>query len=319
MSHFHPVAVEVDDAHEVCFECGWTDGLPVVPPTPERVERMVAGCSRAPNEGLGSVPPSLAPLSVEKVAVNAVMAGCRPEYMPVVLAVLEAALDPAFSLHGVLCTTCFSGPIVIVNGPVAARIGMNCGINALGQGNRANATIGRTLQLVVRNLGGGIPGGVDRSTLGQPGKFTFCFAEDESDAEWLPLSVARGARRGASAVTLFAGTGVQGVWDEASRSPEDLVASLAASLRVAGNPGYLDYHDAIVVLSPEHYRIFRDAGWERCRIETALEAAATERGVSRYRRGGIMTVRAGGPAGLMSGILCGWGGDSDPVTREVRG
>ena len=319
MSHSHPVAVEVDDAHDVCFECGWTDGLPVVPPTPERVERMVAGCSRAPNEGLGSVPPSLAPLSVEKVAVNAVMAGCRPEYMPVVLAVLEAALDPAFSLHGVLCTTCFSGPIVIVNGPVAARIGMNCGINALGQGNRANATIGRTLQLVVRNLGGGIPGGVDRSTLGQPGKFTFCFAEDESDADWLPLSVARGARRGASAVTLFAGTGVQGVWDEASRSPEDLVASLAASLRVAGNPGYLDYHDAIVVLSPEHYRIFRDAGWERCRIETALEAAATERGVSRYRRGGIMTVRAGGPAGLMSGILCGWGGDSDPVTREVRG
>ena len=309
----------MDDAHEVCFERGWTDGLPVVPPTPERVERMVAGCSRAPNEGLGSVPPSLAPLSVEKVAVNAVMAGCRPEYMPVVLAVLEAALEPSFSLHGVLCTTCFSGPIVIVNGPVAARIGMNCGINALGQGNRANATIGRTLQLVVRNLGGGIPGGVDRSTLGQPGKFTFCFAEDESDPDWLPLSVARGARRGASAVTLFAGTGVQGVWDEASRAPEDLVASLAASLRVAGNPGYLDYHDAIVVLSPEHYRIFRDAGWERCRIETALEAAATERGASRYRRGGIMTVRAGGPAGLMSGILCGWGGDSDPVTREVRG
>ena len=308
----------MDDPHELCFERGWTDGLPVVPPTPERVERMLAGCSRARDEELGLVPPALAPLSVEKVATNALMAGCRPEYMPVVLAALEAALDPAFCLHGVLCTTCFSGPIVIVNGPVATRIGMNSGMNALGQGNRANATIGRALQLVVRNVGGGVPGGVDRSTLGQPGKYTFCFAEDESDSDWLPLSAARGARRGASAVTLFAGTGVQGVWDEASRSPEGLVASLAASLRVAGNPGYLDYHDAIVVLSPEHYRIFRDTGWDRRRIETALEAAAAQRGVSRYRRGGIMTVRAGGPAGLMSGILCGWGGDSDPVTREVE-
>ena len=308
----------MDDPHELCFERGWTDGLPVVPPTPERVERMLGGCSRERDEELGPVPPSLAPLSVEKVAVNAVMAGCRPEYMPVALAVLESALDPSFCLHGVLCTTCFSGPIVIVNGPVATRIGMNSGMNALGQGNRANATIGRTLQLVVRNVGGGIPGGVDRSTLGQPGKYSFCFAEDEGDPEWLPLSVARGARRGASAVTLFAGTGVQGVWDEESRSPEGLLASLAASLRVAGNPGYLDYHDAMVVLSPEHYRVFRDAGWERGRIEKALESAAAEGGASRFRRGGIMTVRAGGAAGLMSGILCGWGGDSDPVTREVE-
>ena len=306
------------DPHELCFERGWTDGLPVVPPTPERVERMLGGCAREREEALGLVPPALAPLSVKKVAINAVMAGCRPEYMPVVLAALEAALDPAFCLHGVLCTTCFSGPIVIVNGPVATRIGMNSGMNALGQGNRANATIGRALQLVVRNVGGGTPGGVDRSTLGQPGKYTFCFAEAEDDPDWLPLSVARGAGRGASAVTLFAGTGVQGVWDEASRSPEGLVASLAASLRVAGNPGYLEYHDAMVVLSPEHYRIFRDAHWERRRIETALEAAAGERGASRFRRGGIMAVRAGGPAGLMSGILCGWGGDSDPVTREVE-
>ena len=306
------------DPHELCFERGWTDGLPVVPPTPERVERMLAGCARDRDEELGLVPPALAPLSVEKAAINAVMAGCRPEYMPVVLTALEAALDPVFCLHGVLCTTCFSGPIVIVNGPVATRIGMNSGMNALGQGNRANATIGRALQLVVRNVGGGVPGGIDRSTLGQPGKYTFCFAEADDDPDWLPLSAARGAGRGASAVTLFAGTGVQGVWDEASRSPAGLVASLAASLRVAGNPGYLEYHDAVVVLSPEHYRIFRDAHWERGRIETALEAAVAERGVSRYRRGGIMAVRAGGPAGLMSGILCGWGGDSDPVTREVE-
>jgi hypothetical protein len=146
-----------DDPEEMCFQRGWTDGLPVVPPTDERVLRMLSGTKRGPGEVIGRMPPNLAECTVEKVAINAVMAGCKPEYMPVLLAALEAALEPLFTLHGVLATTYFSGPIVIVNGPVARRIGMNSGINALGQGNRANATIGRALNLIVRNVGGGRP------------------------------------------------------------------------------------------------------------------------------------------------------------------
>ena len=170
---------ELEDDAEAFYDRGWTDGLPVVAPTEARVLRMLGGTSRAPDEVVAVVPPDLVECTVEKVAVNAVLAGCRPEYLPVVLATVEAACTETFNIHGLLATTYFSGPVVIVNGPIARAIGMNSGVNALGQGNRANATIGRALQLVIRNVGGGRPGGVDRATLGNPGKYTFCFAEDE--------------------------------------------------------------------------------------------------------------------------------------------
>ncbi|MBV9281128.1 MAG: thioredoxin family protein, partial [Chloroflexi bacterium] len=165
----------LEDEIEACFDRGWTDGLPVVPPTRERVLRMLAGTSRHPAEVVAVVPPDLAECTVEKVAINAVMAGCVPEYLPVVIAAVEAACTERFNIHGVLATTYAVGPVVIVNGSIARAIGMNCGINVLGQGNRANATIGRALQLVVRNVGGGRPGEVDRATLGNPGKYTCCF------------------------------------------------------------------------------------------------------------------------------------------------
>ena len=183
---------ELEDEAEAMFDRGWTDGLPVVPPTEERVLRMLDGTTRAPDEVVAVVPPDLVECTVEKVAVNAVMAGCKPEYLPVVLAAVEAACTDEFNAHGLLATTYFSGPVVIVNGPIARAIGMNSGVNALGQGNRANATIGRALQLVIRNVGGGRPGEVDRATLGNPGKYTFCFAEDEAGSPWEPLSVERG-------------------------------------------------------------------------------------------------------------------------------
>ena len=140
-----------DDPLESCFERGWTDGLPVVPPTDERILRMLKGTSRDPKELVGRIPPNYGECTVEKVAINAVMAGCKPEYMPVVLAALEAALIPEFAMHGLLCTTYFSGPTIIVNGPVTRAIGMNSGVNALGQGNRANSTM-VSLQLIIRNV-----------------------------------------------------------------------------------------------------------------------------------------------------------------------
>jgi hypothetical protein len=219
-----------DDPAEVAYDRGWTDGLPITPPTDLRVARMLSGTTRAPDEIIGAIPPNLIDCTIEKVAINAVMAGCRPEYFPVVLATIEAALKPEFSMHGLLATLWFSGPVVIVNGPVTKRIGMNWDGNVLGQGNRANATIGRALQLVIRNIGGGRPREIDRSVFGNPGKYTFCFAEDETDPEWVPLNVARGHAAGTSTVTLFHGDGVQGIADHKSRDPESLARSLAMGL-----------------------------------------------------------------------------------------
>lgn len=335
---------EGDDPAELCYARGWTDGLPVTPPTDERVMAMLKGTSRRPDEVIGKMPPYLGVCTVEKVAINAVMAGCRPEYMPVLLAAVEAALEPVFTLHGVLATTYFSSPIIIVNGPIARRIGMNCGINALGQGNRANATIGRALNLIVQNVGGARPGEADRSTLGAPSKYTLCFAEDESDPSWEPLSVARGLRPGASAVTLFQGHGPEAFVDQKSRTPEALTRSFASSLVKLGHPKLVQSARVVVVLSPEHYAIYREAGWDRRRIERALYEATIRPGaelvagadgigegipaeranerVPKFHEDGILVVRAGGPAGLFSAFLPGWLAgrnrtELQPVTREI--
>jgi len=333
------------DPIEACFERGWSDGLPVTPPTDERVLAMLAGTTRAPDEVIGQIPPYLAPCTVEKAAINAVLAGCRPEYMPVLIAALEAALEPVFTLHGVLATTYFSSPVIIVNGPVAKRIGMNSGINALGQGNRANATIGRALNLIVRNVGGGRPGEADRATLGAPSKFTLCFAEDESDPDWEPLSVARGFAAGASTVTLFQGHGVEAFVDQKTRTPEGLSRSFGLSLVKIGHPRLVQSARAVVVLSPEHWRIYKEAGWRRKDIERALYEATIRPGaeivagldgvgegvpqaraaepVPKFHEDGLLVVRAGGAAGLFSAVLPGWLAgrnrtELQPVTREVR-
>ena len=152
---------ESEDIMEACFERGWSDGLPVVPPTLLRVTRMLSGTDLSADEIIGSVPPDNKPCTVEKIAINAVMAGCKPDHLQVVIAALKAALQDEFCMHGLLCTTYFSAPVMIVNGPITQQIGMNSGVNALGQGNRANATIGRALQLIIRNVGGGLPGGIE--------------------------------------------------------------------------------------------------------------------------------------------------------------
>jgi hypothetical protein len=333
-----------EDEIEAIYERGWTDGLPVVPPTRKRVLRMLGGTTRSPQEVLGLCPPNLVPLTIEKVAINAVMAGCKPEYLPVVLAAVEAALDPAFSWHGVLATTMFVGPVVVVNGPVRRQIGMNARGNALGQGNRANATIGRALQLVIRNVGGGRPQEVDRATLGNPGKYTYCFAEDEEGSCWEPLSTDFGVARGVSSVTVFAGYGLQGVVDQKSRTPESLARSFAESLKVLHNVKLAPACDAMLVVSPEHERTFRAAGWSKARlleelyrlcevpigelvrgakgIDEGLPATAGGASRNKLRKGGLLIVRAGGGAGMFSGIIGGWtsGGfaGSVPVNKEVK-
>ena len=198
------------------------------------------------------------------------MAGCKPEYLPVVLAAVEAVLEEQFAMHGVLATTMFVGPVVVVNGPIRRRIGMNAKGNALGQGNRANGAIGRALQLVIRNIGGGRPQEVDRATLGNPGKYTYCFAEDEEGSSWEPLSVERGLKPGQSAVTVFAGYGLQGIVDQKSRDPESLASSFAGSLKALGNVKHAPSCDALLVVCPEHHRTFKNAGWSKARLYEEL-------------------------------------------------
>jgi hypothetical protein len=333
---------EREEVMEACVERGWSDGLPVVPPTPDLTLCMLQGTRRAPEEIVAVVPPDYVECTVEKVAINAVMAGCRPEYLPVVLAAVEAACTEEFNIHGVLATTYFVGPVVIVNGPIARAIGMNAGVNALGQGNRANATIGRAVQLVIRNVGGGRPGEIDRATLGNPGKYTFCFAEDESRSPWEPLAVERGLPPGTSAVTLFAGEGPRGVFDQRSRVPESLARSYAWCLRSVAHPKLVRDYDAVVVVSPEHARVFGEAGWSKARLREEiinllmLPGAELVRGAGGCAEGmppefatgsfpkflptGLLFVHAGGTAGLFSSIIGGWKNGpagSQPVTRAV--
>ena len=337
--------IEIGDAEdpiEACYERGWSDGMPVVPPTRARVLRMLQGTTRKPDEVIGMVPPDLVPCTVEKVAINAVLAGCKPEYMQVVLAAVEAALIDEFGMHGLLCTTMFAGPVVIVNGPIARTVGINSGVNALGQGTRANATIGRALQLVIRNVGGGRPGEIDRSTLGTPGKYSFCFAEAE-DSDWEPLSVQRGYSREASTVTLFAGEGVQGIVDQKSRNPESLAKSFALSLRAVDHYKLAMAGDALLVVSPDHCRVFLEAGWSKARLHDELTAllqlpgdeivvgaqgiaegvpaALAGKTIPKFRPGGLFIVRAGGQAGLFSAVIAGWVASgpigSTPVSKEI--
>jgi hypothetical protein len=332
-----------EDDMEACFERGWTDGLPVVPPTEKRVRRMLQGTLRAPDEIVGIIPPNQAPCTVEKVAVNTVMAGCKPEYLPVVLAAVEAACMDAFCMHGLLATTYFSGPVVIVNGPITKAVGMNAGLNALGQGNRANATIGRALQLVIRNVGGGRPGGVDRATFGNPGKYTFCFAENEDGSPWEPLSVERGFKQRASTVSLFAGDGVQAIMDQLSRTPESLARTYANSLRTVAHSKIFMVADAMLVVSPEHARVFREAGWTKQRLRQEIDEILKTPGrqlvrgaqeiaegmpetfadveLTKFRPGGLHIVHAGGGAGMFTAIIGGWVASgpigSQSVTKEI--
>src|SRR5437870_1271218 len=180
------------DLVEWYFEQGWTDGLPVVPPTPDAVDAAVAALGGDPDFVECRVPPRHGSLTREVLAINLVMAGCKSEYAPVVRAALLALAAPAFNLNGVQATTHMAAPLLVVNGPVARDIGMNGGVNAFGSGNRANATIGRAIRLVLLNVGGGWPGDLDKSTLGHPGKYTYAVAENEAESPWAPYHVEKG-------------------------------------------------------------------------------------------------------------------------------
>ena len=342
-------AVEIgalEDPFESLHERGVTDGLPVVPPTPERVVAMLEHTSRDPQEVVAVMPPYDGEATVEKVAINAVMAGCPGDVLPVVLAAVAAAARPEFAMHGLMATTMPVGPLVIVSGPHADRIGMNSRGNCLGQGNRANVTIGRALQLVVRNVGGGKPGEEDRATHGQMGKVGQCFAERLDDSPWEPLSAARGLPEDETGVTLVAAEAPRVLVDQLAREPEGLCASLALALENVAHPKLRLAFDALLVVGPEHGRIFREAGWTREQVQERLfELTTSPAGEIARGAGGspegvdprfvsdpempvakfaapdrILLAHAGGDAGLFSMVFCTWAAGeigSQPVTASV--
>jgi hypothetical protein len=311
----------------------------VVPPTPERVDGMLAG--RDPDRSLGAVPPAHGEATLRRVAACAVLAGCRPEYFPVVAAAVEAALEPSFNAHGIAVTTQPAGVIVIVNGPARERIALNSGMGALGPGSRANMTIGRALRLVLTLTGGALPGRLDRSTLGNPAKLGLCVAEAEERSPWEPLHVERGLSADVSAVTVLAADAPLSVSDHRSRTPEELADVLAQAAAATWSPHWWPMDDdSLIVICPEHADLFAGHGWSKGRVREAIFDAA-QRPAAQLRRGEttelvlssaddalirkwtgpdrILLMVAGGEAGRYSAIFGPCDGmGTRAITREVR-
>jgi hypothetical protein len=255
------------------------DGLPLVPPTPERVTRMLGDLD--PDELIATLAPCFGEATWRAIAENAVMAGCLPEYLPVIAAATAAVAETQFNLLGIQTTTGNAAPMIIVNGPIATAIGMNSGANALGPGNRANATIGRALRLVLQNIGGAKPGEMDMATLGQPGKYTFCLAENEVQSPWLALHAERGFAQEQSAVTVIGAEGIIEIVDSISAEPEHLIRTYANSMLYAGsvgsspeNAGLVGAGEPLLLMPPEHAALFQRAGWSKQDVKAALHREA---------------------------------------------
>lgn len=312
------------EVNEMYHSRGWTDGLPIVPPTEEAVLAFVEIVRRQPSEVLGNEPVRGKVITVEKAAINAVMAGCRAEYFPVVLAAVEAMCQPQFNLHAITASTMGAAILAVVNGPIVKQMGMNSGINLFGQGNRANATIGRALRLIAINAVGAVPGGLDKATLGHPGKYAYCIAEAEDVSPWEPLHVERGLSSNDSAVTVFAGMAPWQMTNHAGNMPEAVLTTVADVLR-ATSPRQ---GEVLVVLSPEHVAHIERAGWSKRQVKEYLYRKAHRTAREWFEAGrlemrvppkdgdemigacstpdAINVVVGGGPAGGFSAVVPMW-------------
>ena len=331
-SSFASAVLEVGDAaeaNELFQRNGWTDGLPVIAPTEDAVARFLEAAMLGAADVIGMEPVRRRRITAEKVAIAAVMAGCLPEYLPVVVATIKAMCQPEYALHGSTASTGGSAPFIVVNGPIRLRIGMNATHNALANASRANATIGRSVRLVLLNVLGGVPGQLDRSTLGHPGKFTFCVAEDEEDSDWLPLSVERGVPAGTSAVTVMQVESPHQIMNEWTHDPREILDTYAAAIRSNMLTYSIWEGNYAFVIPKQHREIFSAAGWSKQNIrEYTFEAARVKRGEWRlvgkaavagrkdeeqvYRAlrspDDLLVVAAGGPAGGFGAIVPPWYG-----------
>jgi hypothetical protein len=265
---------DFDAVNALMRDRGWSDGLPIVPPTAERVEAMLAYCDRPWNEPVAKVPPRWGEATPLRLAANAVMAGCRPEYFPLLAAAVEAMCEEPFNLYGVQATTHPCAPLVIVNGPVAKELGVNSGHNAFGPGCQANATIGRAIRLALVNIGGATPGLGDMSTFGAPSKYSYLAAENEDASPWEPLHVERGLPREASAVTVVGAECPHNVNDHESISAEGILTTIAGTmLSVGANDVYYDAQP-LVVMGPEHARTVANGGYSKAGAKRFLQEHA---------------------------------------------
>jgi len=305
-----PLASKVYDvadfaaAQELFHSNGWTDGLPVVPPTRAAVEACLQWAAMAPDQLLGVEPVREQPITAEKVAINAVMAGCLPMHFPVVATALQAMLQEEYLLHGVTSSTGGCAALIVINGPIRLEIAANATFNALGNSDRATSVIGRAVRLALINLMDVRPGGIDRSTLGHPGKFSYCLAEDEEDTTWEPLSVVRGLPLGASAVTVMAAMAPRQIMNEWTTDPKEILETFAAEMR-ANQLNYSIYGGNYAIIIPKQLREhIQAAGWKKRDIgEFLFERARVRRGDwATVGKGSVVRDRAdripaGGPCG----------------------
>ncbi len=260
---------DADEFDKFCIDRKWSDGLPLRPPTLDKVERMIAASGRAPDEVVAVVQPGFGAATVEGIAINAVMAGCRPEYIRTLIAAVEAFTDRRFNLQGIQATTNPATAMILVNGPVAREIGVNGHLNCLGQGTWANATLGRALRLVMQNIGGTLPGEMDRATQGQPGKYTFCCAENEADSPWEPLHVERGFSKNDSTVTLIGAAGTQNMNSHA-KDAADVLRVISDSICYPTNNDYHFGGEPWLLLGPEHAEILHREGLTKAQVKRRI-------------------------------------------------
>ena len=324
---FVEAPLDANEFNRFCRACGWSDGLPLVPPTVERVEIALEQVHRPRDEVIATVAPAFGAATVARIAANAVMAGCEPEYLSVLIAAIDALADPAFNLQGIQATTNPATPWLIINGPIARDLGINGGLNCLGQGTWANATIGRAVRLILQNIGGARPGEMDRATHGQPGKYTFCCAENEAENPWDALHVERGFARDCSTVTVVGAAGTLNMNSHAKEA-DDLLRAIADTMAFPMSNDYYFGGEPWVILSPEHAEILKRDGlgkaevkrrlWEQSRFAAGRFAARDRARVQHIRRAELGTIDvntlmppAAGPDGI--GIVVAGG----PGTHSV--
>ena len=249
---------------------GWTDGLPIVPPTEDDLREFLRFTDRAPREVVAVLPPRQGEATVERIAINAIMAGCRPEYLPVILAAVEALADPAFNLDSIQATTHPVAPLIIVNGPIAKEVGINAGYNAFGQGFRANLTIGRAIRLLLMNVGGGLPGTGDRATQGSPAKIAYCVSENEEASPWESLRVEWGCPADASLVTAIAYEGPHNIQDHFSYTGLGILKVVAGAMGQAGSNNILAGGHPLLSLGPEHAATIARDGYSKRQVKEFL-------------------------------------------------
>ena len=327
-------AIELIEAY---YQKGWTDGLPVIPPSDTSINAMMTAAGLSAGEVVGEIAARNVQITADKVAINAVLAGCLPEYMPVVLAAVKGICHPDFGYHGAATSTGGAAIAIIVNGPVIQKLGINVRDNAFGPGFRPNATIGRALRLLMMNAIDTRPGRLDRSTLGNPGKYSLCFGEDEGNSPWEPLHVEKGFKPEDSTVTVFATEGTHQVYNHLTNDPDTLCITMADAMSNLGSMNIVGQQDIVVVFAGEHQKVFEAGGWTKSDVKQHLFDHAS-RVIAEIKRAGrmpgpvaaadkndrrhvvrkpddILVVSAGARAGAFSACLPGWGGHT--MTRAI--